>query len=164
MRTKLLIATAAFVSAGCYQYFPVDDTAPLPETGAEVRIQLESPQSLELGTMTLNDVSTVEGHIYESESDTLSIFSSKLRTFYGFRQYSNGAVFYFDRSQFRSLEQRKMVVWKTAIVTAGLSTGAIALMYYGAGWGRGGQSGRQNPPPPGFDRVTVVPVSIPIQW
>jgi len=138
------------------------DSAPLPEAGAEVRIQLESPSELDLGTMTINDVSLVEGHVHGSNTDTLSVFSNKLRTFYGFRQRTNGAVFYFDRSEFRLLEQRKLVAWKTAVATGTTVVGLGVLMHVALGLGAGGESGTTNPPPPEAGFGTPIPIGIAI--
>ena len=99
MRTTPTILLLALSTSACYQYFPVYDTEPLPTAGAEVRIRLDERRTLDLGTMTINDISTVEGHVRQSESDNLSVFSNELRTFYGFRHRTNGAVFDFDRSE-----------------------------------------------------------------
>jgi hypothetical protein len=160
VRTTPLCVIVALTSSACYQYLPVNDSAPLPDAGAEVRVQLQSPQSLDLGTMTLNDVSTVEGHVHQSSADTLSLFSNKLRTSYGFRQRTNGAVFYFDRSLFRSLEQRKLVPWKTGVAVGTTVAGIAALMYFAADLGGGSQSGSTPPPPPGASRTAFFPISL----
>ncbi len=160
MRTTPLILTVALTSSACYQYFPVDDSAPLPDAGVEVRIQLQSPQSLDLGTMTINDVSTVEGHVYQSNADTLSLFSNMLRTYYGFRQRTNGAVFYFDRSQFGLLEQRKLVPWKTGVTVAAAVAGLTAFMYFALDLGGGSETGPPIPPDPGTGRTVLIPISI----
>jgi hypothetical protein len=144
VRKTPLVLVLALTSSACYQYFPVHDTDPLPEAGAEIRIHLESPQSLDLGTMTINDVSRVEGHVRASTSDTLSLFSSQLRTFYGLRQHTNGAVFDFDRSQFAGLDQRKIVAWKTAAAIGITTVGLAILMNEAIGFGGGSEPG---PPP-----------------
>ena len=160
VRTTLFLLMVVGTSTSCYQYFPVDEWTPLPEEGAEVRIQLESPQSLDLGTMTINDVSQVEGHVYQSNTDTLGLFSNTLRTFYGFRQRTNGAVFYFDRSKVRTLEQRRMVKWKTAVALGTAAVGLGALWYFAVGLGDGGETGGELPPPPDFGLGTPIPVGI----
>ncbi len=157
MRTTPLILLLALTSSACYQYFPVHDVDPLPEPGTEVRVQLESPRALDLGTMTINDVSTVEGHVHRSGSDSLSLFSSKLRTFYGFRQRTNGAVFYFDRSQFTRLEQRKIVAWKTGVAIGITTVGLAILMHEAIGLGGGTEDG-QPPIEPGLGLTANIPL------
>ena len=127
MRSSLLVIISALSSGACYQYFPVNETDPLPDEGAEIRVRLDSPQALDLGTMTINDVSTIQGHVRTSQSDSLSLFSSQLRTFYGFRQHTSGAVFDFDRSQFMQVEERRMVPWKTG-VAVGVTTVGLAIL------------------------------------
>ena len=109
--------------------------------------------------MTINDVSQVEGHVYQSGSDTLGLFSNRLRTFYGFRQRTNGAVFYFDRSQLRLLEQRKMVPWKTGVALGTAVVGLGAFWFLSVEWGGGGESGGTPIPDPGFGRAIPIPVS-----
>ena len=159
MRTTPLKILLAVTSSACYQYFPVHDTDPLPATGAEVRVQLESPQTLDLGVMAINDVGLVEGHVRTSSSDSLSLFSNQLRTFYGFRQRTNGAVFDFDRSQFSRIEQRKLVPWKTGVAIGITTVGLAAAMYYATDFG-GGDEG--DPPgggiEPGLARTANIPL------
>lgn len=157
VRTTPLILLAVLTSSACYQYFPVYDTDPLPEAGAEVRIQLESPQPLDLGTMTINDVGFVEGHVHRSDSDSLSLFSSKLRTFYGFRQHTNGAVFEFDRSQLDRVEERKLVPWKTGVAIGVTAVGLGVAMYYAVGLGGGNEDPRQ-PTEPGLGKSANIPL------
>ena len=159
MRTTSLLLTVVLFSSACYQYFPVSESAPLPVAGTEVRIQLESAEALDLGTMTINDVSQIEGHVYRSVSDSLGLFSNKIRTFYGFMQRTNGAVFYFDRSQLRLLEQRKIVPWKTGVALGTAVVGLGAFWYYAVGLGKGGESGTPDVPDPGLGRAIPIPVS-----
>ena len=157
MRTTPLILLAVLTSSACYQYFPVYDTDPLPAAGAEVRVQFESPQPLDLGTMTINDIGSVEGHVRSSNSDSLSLFSSQLRTFYGFRQHTNGAVFDFDRTQLSRIEQRKLVPWKTGVAIGVTTVGLAVAMYYATGLGGGNEDGPQ-PSEPGLGRSANIPL------
>ena len=159
MRTTPFILMGALLSSACYQYFPVADDSPLPEAGAEVRVQLESPEALDLGTMTLNDVTTVEGHVNSSRSDTLSLFSSMLRTSYGFRQRTNGAVFFFDRSQFGRLEERKIVPWRSGVAIGVSTIGLAALMHFALDLGGGSESG-QVPVEPNIGRTANIPLNL----
>ncbi len=140
MRATTLILVLSVTSTACYQYFPVQDASPLPEPGAEVRAQLSPPVSLDLGTMTLHDVSAIEGDVYASTSDTLALFSRWLRTSYGGKYATDGAVFYFRRSQFRQLEARRFVPVKTGIAVGVVGVGVMAA-YYFAMRGAGGSEG-----------------------
>ena len=160
MRTKPLWLMGFLFSNACYQFMPVNDTSPMPEAGAEVRFQLESAQALDLGTMTLNDVASVQGHVRESQGDALSLFSSDLRTAYGFRQRTNGAVFEFDRSQFRTLERRELVPWKTGVAAGTALIGMAAFWYFAADLAGGGGTGNAPPPTPGVSRVATIPFNL----
>jgi hypothetical protein len=163
VRTTPLLLMVTLVSNACYQFMPVDASAPLPEAGAEVRFQLQSPQALDLGTLTLSDVASVQGHVRQSHADTLSLFSSDLRTAYGFRQRTDGAVFYFDRSQFRTLEQRELVPWKTGVAAGTAIIGMAAFWYFAIELGGGSESGGTTPPPPGFGQVATIPLNLVLQ-
>lgn len=158
MRARLTILLVALSSTACYQYFPVHPTEPLPEDGAEVRIRLDEPQRLNLGTMTINDVSTVEGHVRQSDSDNLSVFSNELRTSFGFRHRTNGAVFDFERSQFMMLEQRKMVPWKTGAAIGITTVGLVVGMHYAVDLGGGSEDGR-TPYEPSLGRTVHIPLN-----
>jgi len=147
-------------SSACYQFVPVDDSAPLPAAEEEIRIQLQSPQSLDLGTMSISDVASVQGHVRQSQGDTLSLFSSDLRTAYGFRQRTEGAVFYFDRSQFRTLERRVLVPWKTGVAAGTAVIGMAAFWYFAVDLGGGGESGGTEPIDPNASRVMIVPLNL----
>lgn len=158
MRAAFLIVPLALTSSACYQYFPVAQNAPLPEEGAEVRVHLASPQELDLGTMTIDEVRTVEGYVREAESDSLSLFSSELRTYYGYTQRTNGAVFYFDRSQFGLLEERRIVPWKTAAAIGTATVGIGAVMYFAIELG-GGSENDQIPNNPDLGITANLPIS-----
>lgn len=159
MRNTSVILTLALIASGCYQYFPIQEAAPLPEPGAEIRAQLAAPEALELGSVTIHDVSRLEGDVYQSEGDTLAIFSRRIYSAYGFRQYTNGAVFYFDRSQFGRLEERRFLPLRTAIAASAITTGVVLGLYYALDLG----GGAEGPGPDSGDVFARVP-GIPIGW
>jgi hypothetical protein len=160
VRTKPLLLMVSLFSNACFQFVPVNESAPLPEAGTEVRVQLESPQALDLGTMTLSDVASVQGHVRQSQGDALSLFSSDLRTAYGFRQRTNGAVFEFDRSQFRTLERRELAPLKTGIAAGTALIGMAAFWYFASDLAGGGDTGNPTPPSPGVSRVVAFPFNV----
>ena len=141
MRAKVSLLTLAVASTGCYQYFPLQAEEPLPEPGAEVRAQLTLPQSLELGSTTVHDVSDVEGDVYETDGDTVAVFSRWLGTSYGGRLRTDGAVFYFPRSQLQRLEERRLEPVKSGLAVGAIAVGllvAYEAAFSGAGAQRGG--------------------------
>lgn len=159
MRTTLVSLILIATSTACYQYVPVDEAAPLPETGGEVRLRLNSPQSLEMGSMTMHDITILEGNVHESNGETMSLFSSKVRSAYGHTEHTNGAVFYIDRSDIDRVEQRELIPWKTG-VAVGVGVAAIALtavVLFDLG---GGNEGTNTPPPPQARRGFILPLNL----
>jgi hypothetical protein len=159
MRNAAFLILVLLSTSSCYQFIPVDDSAPLPQAETEIRIQLNTPQSLDLGTMTLSDVVTVEGHVRNSHADTLGLFSSDLRTAYGFRQRTDGAVFYFDRSQFKTLEQRKLMPARTGVVAGTAVVGLGLFWYFAADLGGGSEEGGSSHTHPNTGRVVSIPLN-----
>lgn len=159
LKTKLILVLAV-ASSACYQYYQVEDTAPLPEAGAEVRAELTTPQDLDLGDQTLHDVSRIEGEVYRSGGDTLGLFSRRIHTAYGSRQFTDGAVFYFDRSQFVRLEQRTLAPVQTGITLGVLAAGALTAVFLVSDLGGGAEtgSGSRNAPQNG------IVVGVPLNW
>jgi hypothetical protein len=155
VRKTIAILTLAVTSSACYQYFPVADAAPLPDTGAEVRIRLNTPQPLELGTMRISDISTVEGDVYETNGDTLGLFSRQIYTAYGSKHLTNGAVFYFDRSQFGQLDQRELVPWKTGLAIGAAAVGVLTVMYFTLDLGGGAESDGGNGTPQARKGISI---------
>lgn len=151
-----LILLLAVSSSACYQYFEIEDAAPLPQPGTEVRVQLTAPQRLELGNVTVNDVGRIEGDVYRSKGDTLALFSRRIFSAYGFNRYTDGAVFYFDRSQFSRIEQRNLAPVQTAIAVAAITAGALATMRIALAIGGGAEGGGPKDGP-GFGRVFAIP-------
>ena len=64
--------------------------------------------------------------VFQSNGETLSLYSRKIFSAYGSSQRTNGAVFYFDRSDLDRVEQRQLIPWKTG-VAVGLGVAAIAV-------------------------------------
>ena len=157
---RIVIAAFTFLAAtACYQYFPVDGETPLPETGDEVKVQLESPTSLDVGSISIHDVTAVEGHVYRSNADTLAMFSRLVRTAYGAEHFTNGAVFYFIRDDFRQLDVRRFVPTKTAIA-AGATVAGVLIGYEVALRNSGGGGTGGKPPSDRTHIVAPLPIHI----
>jgi hypothetical protein len=154
-RTNLILALA-LTTSGCFRYARVGDEALLPEPGSEVRLQLATPLELDLGSTTVHDVSRIEGDVYESIGDTLAVFSRRIFSAYGYKQYTNGAVFFFDRSQLSRLEQRKLMPVNTGIVAGAATAGVLAAIYFAADLG-GGAEGSSSRDTPQNNRVVKIP-------
>jgi hypothetical protein len=146
-RPCVLIGFAALASGGCYQYRPVPDLSVTPEPGAEVRVRLSTPRPLEMGSVTLSDITLVEGEVFRARPDTLSLFSRWLRTAYGSRHHSQGAVFVFPREQIVTLEQRKLDPLTTGLAVVLLVGAGIGLVVVAAELAGGGSVPPDDPGP-----------------
>ncbi len=113
--------------AGCYQYVQLADTAPLPEAGTEIKLEFSPPQDMDLGSMTLRDVSVIEGEVFEISRDTVAVFSRWLQSAFGQRYAANGAVFYVPRSHTRQVEQRQFMLVKTGVAVGVTVAATVAI-------------------------------------
>ncbi len=127
MRIKTLALMLAVSTAACYQYYAVPDLAPLPKRGAEIRAQLSPPVSLDLGTVTVHDVSTVEGNVFNSHEDTLAVYARLLLSYDGSRHPTGGAVINFRRSELRQLETQRLSPVRTGIAAGVFGAGVFAI-------------------------------------
>ena len=75
-----------------------------------------------------------------------------------------GAVFYFDRSQFRRLEERRLVPLNTAIAIAAVGGGIVALSEWAIGLGGGSESAGPDGSGGGGLHLSVpLPFNVPIR-
>lgn len=142
----LVLAPAA---AGCYRYVPVEPAAALPERGKEVRVELTSPQPLHLGTMTLNDITAIEGDVYRADGDTLAVFSRWLYTGYGYKHPTDGALFFLPPGEIRRLDVRQVQPLQTALTAVAVAGGVVlgfdlALRAFGGGGSPGDGGGGED--------------------
>jgi hypothetical protein len=107
----------------------------------EVRAQLSPARSLDVGSVTLHDVRILEGWVRDTEGDSIGLFTHKLRTGYGLSQHTNGAVFYFSRSDFARLEQRRLVATKTAIAAGAVAAELLVTADMALATGGGSETG-----------------------
>ena len=145
--------------AGCYQFVPLADTAPLPEAGSEVRLAFAPPQAMNLGARTVHDITLIEGEVFENGGDTLAVFSRYLRSAYGQRYIANGAVFYIPPSDTRRVEQRQFMPLKTGLAVGVAALATVAILKAAAELGGGSNPG--DPDDPDEFRIAVpVPIGI----
>lgn len=130
----LLLAGAL---AGCYHYRPVSDLATLPPPGREIRIRFDAPRAMNMGSVTLNEVSQVEGETYRVSGDTLAVSTRWLRSAYGSRYHSPGAVFALTREEILLIEERRLNPLVTGLVAAGAVAALAALLVFAADLGGG---------------------------
>ena len=83
---------------------------------------------MDLGSMTVHDVSVIEGEIFEISGDTVAVFSRWLQTAFGQRYATSGAVFYVPRSHTKQVQQRQFMLVKTG-VAVGLTVAATVAIF-----------------------------------
>jgi hypothetical protein len=157
LRTSKLLALLALSSTACYRYAQVPEAAPFPERGAEVRVTFSPPRSLNLGTITVHDITTLEGEVYRNLPDTLAVFSRWLNTAYGGKRATNGAVFYIPQGEIRQLDERRLLPLQTGLATATAIAAVFAVFKLALKSGGGSTPGE---PPPIDDAQIVLPLSI----
>ena len=146
--------------AGCYQYVRLADTAPLPEAGTEIRLEFSPPQAMDLGGMTVHDVSVIEGEVFEINGDTVAVFSQWLQSAFGHRYAANGAVFYVPRSHTKQVEQRQFMLVKTGVAVGVTVAATVAIFKLASQLGAGSNPDGSN----GRDEFRIVfPLSIGIR-
>lgn len=127
MRIITLSLMLAVTTAACFQYYPVQESTPLPERGTEIRAHLSPPVSLSLGTITVHDISTVEGNVFRTQDDSLAIYARWLMSYNGSKHSTNGTVFSVARSQLRQVETQRLSPVRTGIAAGLFAAGMVAV-------------------------------------
>ncbi len=120
---------AALLVSGCFQYVPVSNDV-IPEPGVDVRATLSPPRDFNLGTFTLNEVTTVEGYLVDSSPDSLGLWVKWFKPRGEERYYGNNVGYYIPRANVAKLE-----VWRPSPKrTIGMLavTGGILVGFYAA--------------------------------
>jgi hypothetical protein len=118
----LALALAVSTSLGCYTYRPLGEA--VPEPGEEVRAHLTPTQSFDIGEITIDGVSRIEGTVYRASSDTLAVWGQWLYSQFGARYDPRGAVFFVDRGMVPMVETRRLQPARTVVAVAiGLGIG-----------------------------------------
>ncbi len=160
MRAISLILLLSLSSSACYQFFPVDEGV-MPDPGQEVRVHLSPVMAFEVASTPVPGIETVEGEVYESEAQSLAVWTSSLHSrFFVFQ--ANGAVLYIPRDRISRLDVRRLVIAKT-VLAIGASAGAILTIFgiadavaggsSSAGAGEGGADASIFPSFPGTVRL-----------
>lgn len=150
-RGALFAALLTLSQLGCYRFSVIPPDAPPPEPGREVRLHLGALRSLNLGSVTVHDISVIEGEVYETPVDTIAVFTRWLHTAFAGKYAGNGAVFFVPRSEIRQIEERHILPLETGLVTVAVVGGTVgffqALLTLGGG---------ETPPEDGGEVVQIV--------
>ncbi len=133
---RLFVIAVLFTGTGCYTYVPANGT--IPDMGREVRVRLAPSQSIDMGRLTVQDVTQVDGTVYRSTADTVAIWSQWFHTGRRERFYANGHIHVLRSEQAADLEVRKLHVARTAVATAAVIAAGTAVFAFTADLGGGG--------------------------
>ena len=140
-RSYLAIAAFAGLSGACYTYQYQPLAAPAPRPGVEVRAELSTPIRVQIGEMTLNDVSLVEGQVYYAQGDSVMVWGQWIYTRGGTRFSANGGSLYLDRQHVGTLQVRRLSAVRSGVagaVTVGLVVALFQLVESALGGGGSG--------------------------
>lgn len=137
MRSTASVLLASMTLSACYQYVPVSQDGPAPDPGAEVRARLSPPRSFDIGTLSVNDVNSIEGSVYQNNGDDLALWTQWLWTTLDMRVAANGSVFYVPHQQITSLEVRRLQPAKSIVLIGGLAASLVGLFAIAASGGSG---------------------------
>jgi hypothetical protein len=143
------VVVAPVYLAGCFHYVPVD-AGLTPATGTDVRVTLTNPEPFNLGEVTVNSVSLVEGTVVETSTDSLGMWVKWLHPAVGDKVDANRAAFNVPRGNLTRLEEWK-VSRKATLVAVAATIGVVGAMLGLVSLARdnNGGSGGVNPPPIG---------------
>jgi hypothetical protein len=125
MRAISLILLLSLFSSGCYQFLPVEEGV-MPDPGQEVRVHLSPAMAFEVASTPIPGVETVEGEVYESEAQSLAVWTSLLHSrFFSFR--ANGAVLYIPHDHISRLETRRLVPAQTVLAIGTVAAAIVTI-------------------------------------
>ena len=122
---RFLSVAMLFSLAACYEYVPIGSA--VPEPGQEVRAHLSPVQDFDVGTLTIRDVTHVDGIVYASTADSVALWSTWLYSILGTRFDSRQAVYYLPKDQVAMLEERRLHPARS-VIGVGLGVGILAVV------------------------------------
>jgi hypothetical protein len=132
--------SAALVLSGCYHYVPT--TASVARQGAPVRAHLASISDFELAQITVNNIDQVDGEMIRVDAGQLFLSATWLEAITGNGYAGNGWTVQIPEANMTGLEQKRVSVWRTGVVIAGLITGTwLGFDALGLTPGSGGEGG-----------------------
>ena len=145
MRSLWITVLALPMAAGCYTYRPLAsvDTV-MPAAGTDVEVRLTTAGATALANEIGPDMLTIQGHVLEADSATLSVAVTRTETARGIGYDWKGEHVTLQRSAIADLRQKKFAVGPSALI-GGLAGGGVVAAY--ALFGTGGASTTPVTPP-----------------
>ena len=97
----------------------------MPDPRQEVRVHLSPATAFEVGSTAIPGVEIVEGEVYESDAQSLAVWTSLLRSRFGFDYRPDVAVLYIPRDHISRLEERRLAPAKTVLA---IGAGAVVVV------------------------------------
>ena len=142
--------TGVIASTGCYTFVPVDDV--VPDAGTEVRLALSPVQDFDVGAITIRDVNRMEGLVYQTNGDTIAVWTDWLYSLSGNRYYANGEIHSVERTAVPRLYVRRLNAPFTVGLLVGTAAVGTGLWFFATDVG----SSSGGPPGPGGDTQSMV--------
>ena len=112
---------------GCRYYAPPAAEGPAP--GADVRLELQQPQTLDFAEAALRDIVTVEGPVLSWSPDSVRVASNWVVSQRGSRNATLGEHVGIPRVQIASVSESKIHTGRTAALIAGGGVVVGGLFY-----------------------------------
>ena len=157
---KALVLAALLSTAGCYTYAPTP--ARSVEPGTDVKVHLDETQDVELASVTVRDVETVEGQFTRwTSSDDAVLFSTNLRTRPGVTQRTQGEMISIPEANIQEVDAPKFSGGRTAaVVVVGVGVVALIIAAIANSGNKGDQPGDGQGTDPPTSNLIKIPFSI----
>ena len=146
--------------AGCFSYVPL---ASVPPPGTDVRIRLTVAGALRLNELDMTAEREYQGELVSADEREILLSVARVA---GTAGIGGGRVLQdhmaFPRAEIETVEQRRLSVWRTSLVTAALATALGMLIHEAVGSGGG-----ENAPPrtnPGTVGAAILPELGPVPY
>jgi len=121
--------------SACFHYVP-ESAEWRPAPGINIRATFERPEPFNMGTVTVNDVTRLEGTVVDTAADSLGVWVKWLYPMVGEKYDANSAQFYVRRSNISQWERWRVSGRNTALlvaVSAGFVVGMLSLVAWAVG-------------------------------
>ncbi len=129
-----------FAASACFHYVPAAP-ATSPQ-GTPVRARLARMSEFELAQFTVNNIDQVEGEVVRVDGSDIVLSATWLQAITGNGYAGNGWTVRIPEADVVGFEQKKISVWRSAIVVTGVLVGSwLGFEALGLGPAFGGGSG-----------------------
>lgn len=136
---------AVVLLCACYVTTPVP-SAPAPEPGTKLHVELTDAGSASLAQYLGPNVNYVDGRLLGQSDTAMSLSVSGLTLRSGAEQYWKGENVSLPHSAIATIQEKKVSWWRSTLLAGGIIAGLTSIGLI-AGSSSGSQ-GRVTPPPP----------------